>query len=247
MNSMESRLQMLPLASKKTRSGRKLLTSVCYAAAYISLCAASTALGKDNQQLPGKEPVIYEKYSCKLVLPGEEWRWHEPPDFERGRGFIVLDGMANVVLKIQPAEDDKLTDIFARNFEGGVLRATGGKKIGSRTITYKGRPCYEFAVLMSGSPNVETTTRLLVERGYAYGITISMPSRATRLVSASDILEKCFDFTEIAEPEKSIAADSDSEMKPANSGGGWLLWGGLAVLVMGAGLVALLILKRKKM
>jgi hypothetical protein len=203
-------------------------------------------LGKDDQQLPGKEPVVYEKYSCKITLPGERWRWFEAPDLEKGDGFIVHDSMANVILKIMPAEDDKLTDTFAQNFEKGVLMGTGGKKIGSRRITYKGRPCYELAASVS-TFDMETTTRVLVVGGFSYSLAVSIPSKAARLVSASDVFERCFEFTETIEPDKSQGVDSESGSKPGSQApGGWLLWGGLAVLIGGAGVLILFIQKRKK-
>lgn len=246
MNTTESRFPTPSPVSEKIHSAHKLLISVCHAAVCISICTASIALGRDNQQLPGKEPVVFERYSCKIILPGKLWRWFEPPELEEGKAFIVHDSMANVMLEIRPAEVDELTDSFARNVEAGVLSATGGKKVKNRRITHQGRPCYEFTAFVDVL-DAETTTRLFVAGGFLYSLTASIPSKATSLVSASDVLDKCFEFTGTIEPEKSQDADSQADSESVSqASGGWLLWGCLAVLIVGVGILFLLIRKRKK-
>jgi len=187
-------------------------------------------------------------YRKNLAWPGEKWRWFKPPNLEEGQGFMELANVANVILSIRPTEDNEHPDAFLRSFVGGVLKATGGKKTGSRKITYKGKPCYEFTILLGGSPNVETTTRVFVAEGFSYRLTISMPTRASHLISVSDVFERCFEFTGTIEPEKSQGADSESGSESDSesaASGGWVLWGGLVVLVVGAGTLILFIRKRK--
>ena len=58
MNTTESRLSTASPVLEKIHPTHKLFSHVCYAAVYISICTAPTAMGKDKQQLPGKEPVV---------------------------------------------------------------------------------------------------------------------------------------------------------------------------------------------
>lgn len=220
------------------------LRVVTLAGVFISVCTASIALGEGNQNLPGKEPVVYEKYSCKLMLPGEGWRWFEAPELEAGKAFIVHDSRANVVLIIRPTEQTQLSDGYVRGLERGFLKATGGKKLGSRKITYKGLACYEFTAFVSVT-NEEATARMFVAEGFLYSLTVSVPPEATNLVSVSDIFDKCFEFTGTISSE--WLYDVDAEYEAALEAiDRRVLWGCLPVLVVGVGILILIRRKRKK-
>jgi len=207
---------------------------------------SSIALGRETQQLPGKEPVVFEKYSCKLRLPGEGWRWAYPPDLEKGSAFIVHDGVADVMLRIRPTKRDELTDLYVQDFEGGFLKRTGGRKIGSRKITYQGQACYEFTSL-AGIVDAEATARIFITEGFLYSLVVSVPPKTTPPISVSDIFDKCFEFTgTVTSKWGNVDPEYEAERAAENAFNERLLWGCLPVLVVGVGILILIRRKRNK-
>jgi len=203
-------------------------------------------LGREARQLPGKEPVVFEKYSCKLRLPGEGWRWAYPPDLEKGSAFIMHDGVASVTLRIRPTRQDKLTDLYVQDLEGGFLERTGGRKIGSRKITYQGQACYEFTSSAS-IVDAEATTRIFITEGLLYSLVVGVPPKATHVVSVSDIFDRCFEFTGTVTSEwRDIDPEYEAARAAEDAFNERLLWGCLPVLIIGIGILILIRQKRKK-
>ena len=110
----------------------------------------------------------FEQYKCKLVLPGEQFKWLDNPGpasliaaFRDDSGLIV-----NLIVDKTP-DYYSLNESSTKGLDDGITKS-GKAEILERTITrFRDVPCYQLHARLA-QDNSLFTVRLFVANGYLY-------------------------------------------------------------------------------
>jgi hypothetical protein len=111
-------------------------------------------------------------YKCKLTLPSGKFDWLEPSPILKAVAAMGDDSEAWMILMIHPLPEGlSIQESYRKGFENGFAQSSAATVLESKTINFKGAPCFEIHARLDQDGSV-ISVRALAANGHIYQLMV---------------------------------------------------------------------------